>query len=155
MKLYEVFEEPKNPHSSGTFGCLQLDPDQAYEIAEWCHKHNIECQDPAELHCTVMFSERPCPELAQFDGMDFRIPAKVLQYRIMGPALAVTLDCPGAADIHKRIMQHSNATYKWPDYLAHMSLNYSEPTEMPTKFPRKELLFTKLHITPLDKNFAK
>lgn len=102
-----------------------------------------------------MFSQYPCPELAKFDGWDFCVPAKVLNYRIMGSALAVMLDCPGAAEIHRLIMEHTRATYDYPNYLAHMSLNYSDPSEIPKTFPRKDLLFTKLHIKPLDENFAK
>ena len=155
MKFYEIFENGNQSHSAGTFGCLKLCQDHAHEIAEWCRNQGIECQDPDELHCTVMFSERPCPELAKFHDMPCQIPAQVTGYKLMGPALALTLQCSGAHEIHKRIMQHSNASYKWPSYIPHMSLNYSQPTETPGKLPRNTLLFDRMHVTPLDPNFAK
>lgn len=73
----------------------------------------------------------------------------------MGPALALTLECNGAHEVHKRIMQHSNASYEWPSYIPHMSLNYSEPIELPRELPKSRLIFTEMHVGPLDENFAK
>ena len=157
MKLHEMFDNTTmdNTHSAGTFGCLKLHSDHAQEIYQWCQRQGIECQDPDELHCTVMFSERPCPELMKFHGMPFEIPARITGYHIMGPALALALECNGAHEVHKSIMRHSNAIYKWPSYIPHMSLNYGEPTDVPDKLPMKNLVFTEMHVGPLDENFAK
>jgi hypothetical protein len=151
----KVFTVEDVAHQAGTFGCLKLHNDQALEIYEWCQSKGIDCQEPDELHCTVMFSERPCPELMKFHRMPFQIPARVTGYRLMGPALAITLDSSGAHEVHNRIMQHSNATYPWPSYIPHMSLNYNEPTDVPEQLPMKNLMFTELHVRPLDANFAK
>ena len=141
-------------HDAGTFACLKLDPDQAEFIAQWCQEHGIPCQDPYDLHCTVLSSEQGCPELQQFDGMRFNIPAKVMGYKQMGPALALELECPGSHRLHELLMKNTKATYNWPSFIPHMSLYYGNEQEFPERFPLSEINFVEMQIMPLDLNFS-
>jgi len=157
MKLIELFESKSSDddHKYGTFGCLEVDLEQAQEIAEWCDENDVPCQDKDKLHCTVIYSPKPCPELMKFDESEWNIMAKVTGYKILGTSLVLILDCPEVIKLHETIMENSDATYTWPDYIPHVSLFYAEPDEeinIPDALPCKEIKLSLLHFEPLTKS---
>lgn len=142
-------------HDNGTFGMLKLSDESANELKNWCDKHNIDCIDPDDLHCTVLYSKKPVPELSKLNDKEVDVLGKIKGWEKLGDALVLELDAPKAAKIHDFMINHGG-TSDYPEYIAHTSVMYDVPDdiELPKSLPNFDLIFDKLEIKPIDPDFS-
>lgn len=152
MKLIEL--DTGLYHTHGTIAMLKPTVECASTLYKWCKSNNIPCIDPEKLHCTVLFSKKPVEHLVKHNNKKIIVPAKILEWKKLGPALTLELDAPLAYKIHK-YMRKQGGSHDYPEYIAHTSVSYDWPQQdLPAVTPDFPLVFDQLHVKPIDPNFA-
>lgn len=100
---------------------LKLDKAQAKELHRILKIGGVECLDPSDLHCTLMYDESN-PNIKMLKNTK-TYKAKVTGVSKLGDAIVLDLESPG---IKKRHQELKNAGYKhsFPELKIHMSINY-------------------------------
>lgn len=103
------------------YGSLKLDAAQAREIHKMLKIAGIECLDPKDLHCTIMYDESN-PNIKLLKNTK-TYNATVKSVGMLGDAIVLHFDSPGLHQRHKELKNAGfNDTY--PVYKPHMSINY-------------------------------
>lgn len=113
----------------------------------------------AELHCTVTYSRRPCPELGDYRP-DIPIGADVLGFRIFSMqngnrCLVLELHSDDIMDLHKYAME-LGCSYDYPDYTPHITLSYNYPYDQVPELDLHDihLTFDQWNVQPLDPDYV-
>lgn len=101
---------------------LKLDTAQAKEINKIMKVAGIECLPPSELHCTLMYDESD-PNIKILKNTQV-YNAKVTGVKMLGDAIAITMDSPGITKRHKEL-KNAGYNHSYPSLLIHMSINYN------------------------------
>jgi hypothetical protein len=106
-----------------------------------------------KYHCTILYSKK---EVSVDDALldrDIDIPMftgvvkdyTVFESKIYGKSFVLKLDCEECVNTHNRLMSKYNASFDYPEYVAHVTLMY----DLPDNIDREELFnkFKDLEIT--------
>jgi hypothetical protein len=117
--------------SKGTYVGLNVSQTSLEDLAEHCRANKIKARSSllkAGLHTTVLYSRKRCPGLkvnptvnhvATFSSYDLFDSDKG------NKALVVKLNAPSVVTRHLQLMAEHQATYDFPVYLPHITLNYN------------------------------
>lgn len=140
--------------SDGTIAMLRLEEKCANIVKAWCDKHNIECIDPTEMHCTILYSKQPVPELLKLNDRPLFVSADIIGWRKLGSALVFELDCNGAVQLHEWMMS-KGGTHDFPEFIAHTTISYDwEDDDLPKILPNMKLEFDKLEVNKIDPDYV-
>lgn len=136
-------------HSDGTYAAVYMKPQTAQRLVDWCKDNGIKTQPAENMHCTLIYSKTPVPELAQFDGTPVNITASVRGWKLLGTALVLELDCAACESLNKKMMA-AGATSDYPSYIAHTTIDPEYDGDMPTVTPDFDLEYNRVTVTPIN-----
>lgn len=138
-------------HENGTYSSLQVSDESAEQIINWCKKSDIVVSNPNDLHCTLIYSKTPVPELDKVDGMDVNIAGEVTEWDILGgDCLVLLIKCPGAELLNKE-MTDKGATSDYDEYIAHVTITtHYESEEKPDGTPDFDIMFDSVKVNELE-----
>lgn len=144
-----TIQELEQLHSAGTYAALYLSPQSQRQLADWLDEQGIEHDDPAEFHCTVMYSQTPMPQAEAVAG-PVSVTATVTGWELLGDRATVLLvRCIKAEQIHKLFMDQG-ASHSWPQYIPHVTINSDQHLENPSdQLPTFRLTFDRLEARPI------
>ena len=141
-------------HAHGTIAKLCLSDASAANLSQWCFENDVPCIDERKLHCTVLFSKKPVSHLTRLNDARLMVPAKIIGWKKLGPALTLELYAPKATRLHKWMIEQGG-THEYPDFIAHTTVTYDWPVDTtPQRFPEMVLEFTKLAVQGIDPEFS-
>jgi hypothetical protein len=137
-------------HAQGTYAALQLSTQSQQQLAQWLDQNNIAHDDPAEFHCTVMYSKAPVPQAVAVQG-PMNTTAKIVGWELLGEHATVLLvKCATAEHLHQLFRRHG-ATHSWPTYTAHVTVNSKQHLHpLPVVMPPFALRFDSLTVKPIE-----
>lgn len=142
--MIDYLFESANSHSGGTYASLLLDERSRQELFAHCIELGLEnLIDPAQYHCTLIYSGIPCPDVAH---EDFNLPCKamVIGYKVLGvekKVLVAELYCPNASSLHDKFIEKYGATHDYPDYIPHVTIAEDFDGKIPKDIPDFDLEF--------------
>lgn len=101
-------------HEHGTIVKLIPDASSSAWIQKWAIRNGIDCIDPRDMHCTILFSRQPVSRLARLDGRPLGVTARPIGLKKLGKALTIELHCPAASRLHKWMIEQGGSH----DYLS-------------------------------------
>jgi hypothetical protein len=137
-------------HAQGTYAALQLSPHSQQQLAQWLDQRGIAHDDPAEFHCTVMYSASPVPQAESVRG-PLTASASITGWELLGEQATVLLiSCATAQRMHKLFRRHG-ASHSWPSYDAHVTVNSEQHLRpLPVELPPFALHFDRLTVKPIE-----
>lgn len=136
-------------HSDGTYAAVYMKPQTAQRLVDWCRDNGIKTQPAEEMHCTLVYSKTPVPELAQFDGTPVSITASVRGWKLLGTALVLELDCAACESLNGKMMA-AGATSDYPSYIAHTTIDPEYAGDIPDVTPDFDLEYNRIVVTPIN-----
>jgi hypothetical protein len=111
--------------------------------------------DPADMHTTVIYSRRPCP-----DAMSMHELSTPFSGRIRGlhtwptqegqRCLVAEIDCASVNELHQLMRDQYGATHDYPEFTPHVTLSYDCGDQELTLPPGEHTIgYTDLHVKPL------
>lgn len=155
MKLFsEYLKESEEKESSGTYAAMLLDKDSRDNLYDWLSDHKIKnLIEPAEYHCTVVYSVKSVPEVADIE-VDLPIEAKIIGWKVFGDEklLVAILE---SNELHKLFDEtiKIGAKTDYPEYISHISVAKNYDKEVPEKFPDFSVLLNRFKVDTLDADF--
>ena len=143
----------ESAHKNGTFVDVALSADSANHIYDWCFANNIHCISPKKMHVTLLHSKQPVPKLAQIDGYELNMPARITQWQKLGDCLVLMLDAKSAHAVHNFCRKHGG-THDYPEYIPHVTVNYEWDTVLPEEYPSFPIKLSKIRVNELDLNWT-
>ena len=159
LREYIDLFEQKQDHSHGTYAEVIPTSASLNTIEKLIEKLNIKEPTPSnEIHCTVTYSRKPCPDLADY-APKMPVSARVHGFRVFpmrtgGICLVLELDSPGIVDLHK-YARSLGCSHDYPEYTPHVTLTYAWPTkELPNlDVSGITLVFDHFNVKPLDPEY--
>jgi nicotinic acid mononucleotide adenylyltransferase len=141
-------------HDNGTIAKLDMNLSVAQKLHDWCVQHDIDCIEPYDLHCTVMFSKKPAPELAS-TPCDLPIQASIVGWKILGTnVLTLELECDAMHELHAELSE-AGGRHEYADFIPHTSVVYGWPHKwVPEEVPDMNLVFNAFRVEGIDPKFA-
>jgi hypothetical protein len=141
-------------HDNGTIAKLDMNLNVAQKLHDWCVQHDIDCIEPYDLHCTVMFSKKPAPELV-FTPCDLPIQASIVGWKILGTnVLTLELKCDAMHELHAELSE-AGGRHEYADFIPHTSVVYGWPHKwVPEEVPDMNLVFDAFRVEGIDPKFA-
>lgn len=115
----------ESAHPGGTYASILPSEDTKTNIFRFCSDLGIKnLVEPDEYHCTIIYSEKACPEVA---NEDFGLPCAAMMkgFKILGEdkkVLVMELFCPRAKQLHNMFIEKHGATHDYPDYIPHITV---------------------------------
>jgi hypothetical protein len=152
MKITDYLFE--SAHPGGTYASILPSVETKEGIFRFCSDLNIpNLVDPDEYHCTLIYSKKSCPEIA---NEDFSLPCSAIMkgFKILGTdkkVLVMELYCPQADRLHETFMNKHGATHDYPEYIPHITVaeNY-EDEDIPIDIYDGDIEFSGQTISELD-----
>ncbi len=144
-------------HKNGTYASLKVSEKSAIKIVEWAKKNKINNVVDAEyLHCTVVFSRKPVPELENWQ-LILPTTVKIKNWRIfpqqekIEKALVLELDASKIINLHNRIEKDLHATYDFDEFIPHITISQKWLSNtVPEKLPNFNIELDKFEVSELD-----
>lgn len=111
---------------------------------------------PQELHTTLIYSRRPCPQLQDIHGESFPGTGRITglttwDTQTDSKCLVALVHCPELVGLHRQLRQQHGATHDYPDYQPHFTLSYDydgdQPTLPPGDYP---VSYETIRVKPLE-----
>jgi 2'-5' RNA ligase len=148
--------ESKDMHSESSHGTIvkvDLNKEVAKDLYNWCDTNGISCIQPDKMHCTLLYSKIPVKKLMQLNGLNIKPSAKILNWKMLGRALVLELDCPVFHVVHSFCKKHGGI-HEYDEYIPHLTVNYSWDKPLPKQIPKINLQFSNIKIEQIDPNFG-
>jgi hypothetical protein len=134
-KLQEYIDlvESEQDHPNGTYAEVLPSVKSLRVIEKIINTLKITQPTPsAEIHCTVTYSRKPCPSLADYEP-DFPMRATVKGFKIFplrtgGNCLVLELSSPEIEELHE-YARSLGCTHDYPEYTPHVTLTYAWPSD--------------------------
>lgn len=145
MKVSEL----EQLHQNGTYAALMLSSQSQKQLADWLDQHNIVHDDPAEFHCTVLYSKNPLPQAESIAGT-INISATIKKWELLGDHATVFLiNCDKAVQLHQLFIKHGGH-HSWPTYIPHVTINSEKHLlDLPKDLPNFTLYFNQITVSPI------
>lgn len=157
MKLFSEYlaeAEAEEKHKDGTYASLSVSKTSRDKLHNWLKNHNIEgLVDPKEYHCTVVYSTKPVPEVADI-SVPLPIKAKSIEWKIFGTEklLVLALKNSKITDLFNKTIK-MGAVSDYPSYIPHISVAKDYNKDIPTELPTFLIQFDKFKVGSLDEDF--
>ena len=132
MKLIELA-------SSGTYAALKFDSKTTQELINYLKDKDVPNPvDHDDLHCTLLFSEKPCPDyeaagdLEEPHEVSIKTP-HVWKTQSGKNCLVFELHAPSIVERHEFLRKTHGATHSFPSYIPHFTLSYDVPDGVKAK----------------------
>lgn len=134
MKLQELYEAKKV--EQGVYAGVKFSTETKDSIKTFLDEHKIENPiDADKLHCTLLYSRKPCPDYEPQGNIDPPIVAKAGKFEVWESpanenkdhityALVLNLKTPELVERHNELMDEHDATYDYPSYKPHTTFSY-------------------------------
>lgn len=144
-----TIKDLEQSHQDGTYAALYLSSKSANQLADWLDLNGIEHDDPAEFHCTVLYSKTPFPQAQGIAG-PVGVNASVTEWELLGDhATVLKLLCTKAEQMHSLFM-NLGASHDWPRYIPHVTVNSERHlSPLPKQKPNFILHFDRLEVRPI------
>ena len=144
-------------HPDGTYTKVLLDDAAKDRIYELMDALNLSNRVPKEdLHTTIMYSRKPCPNAMEMDGIATPFRGKVSDLKTWenrgtgGNCLVAVIDCDPLRNIHEYMHLKYEATYDFPEYISHITLSYDCGDTLLELPPEDYIVkYTTLSVKPL------
>lgn len=142
----------ESAHPGGTYASIAPSNDTKEGIFRFCSDLGIEnLEDQDDYHCTIIYSSKPCPEVAK---EDFGLPCAALMkgFKILGEdtkVLVMELYCPRAKQLHDLFMEKYGATHDFPEYIPHITVAKDFTGQVPVDIYDGDIEFNGQSITEL------
>ena len=152
----DLFEQD---HPNGTYAEVIPTPASLKTIEKLITTLNINEPTPSnEVHCTVTYSRKPCPDLANYEPK-MPVSARVQGFRMFpmrtgGICLVLELDSQDIVELHK-YARSLGCSHDYPEYTPHVTLTYAWPTkELPgLDVSGITLMFDQFKVKPLNPDY--
>jgi len=136
MKLMEIKKgtppASDKTKSGGTYAAAKLSDDTKENITKYFKENDIpEPCDVDDMHCTILYSRKPCPDYkaaGEYDGVKIGKPTPFDVWQSQDKTkniLVLPLDAPEMTARHEELMKEHDASYDFPDYKPHVSFTYN------------------------------
>lgn len=156
MKLFsEYLAEAEDEHKDGTYAALLPENSSREKLHGWMASQHIDkLVDMKDYHCTVVYSTKPVPEVANIP-IDLPFNATPKEWKIFGKEkmLVLVLNAPKAKKLFDATIRMGAKT-DYPEYVPHITvaLNYQE--DVPKEVPLFKIRFHKFKVAPMDTDFS-
>lgn len=151
--MKKLFESLQNsPHPGGTYSALIPSRKSQEELLSFVAGLDVDnLEDSDEYHCTLIYSETPCPDIAK---EDFALPCEAVPigFKVLGEdkkVLVLEIYCPNASRLHDLFMEKYGATHGFPEYIAHITVAKDFEGEPPVDVPEFNIEFSGLMVEEL------
>lgn len=145
-----IVTELQLDHSAGTYSALQLSAQSQRQLAQWLDQQGVEHDDPAEFHCTLMYSQKPMPQAEAVQG-PISATARVTGWKLLGEKATVLLIRCAVAEKMFNLFAKHGASHSWPTYIAHVTVNSEKHLEsIPARIPTFALHFDWIVVKPIE-----
>lgn len=130
MKLNEVATPSK-----GTYAGVKFTPETVEALAAFCKEHNIpNAINADELHSTVLYSRKHCPDYSPIETYDPPCIGKFDAWNVWNTSptegdstkcLVLKMECPDLEKRHHELMDEHGATFDYDKYQPHVTLSYN------------------------------
>jgi hypothetical protein len=156
MKLFSEYlaEAETEKHTDGTYAALLPTGSSREKLYEWMQKQNIErLIEPSEYHCTVVFSTKPVPDVADIP-VKLPFSATVKEWKVFGDhkMLVAALHAPEAQKLFSKTIEMGAKT-DYPEYVPHITVALEYEGDVPESTPDFKIVFYKFKVAPLDADF--
>jgi len=144
-----TIKDLEQTHQDGTYAALYMSKPSQDRLVAWLDEQGIEHDDPAEFHCTVLYSRTPMPQAEAVAG-PVSVTATAKDWELLGDHATVLLvQCAKAEQIHQLFLDQG-ASHDWPSYIAHVTVNSEQHLEnLPEQKPNFTLTFDRLEVRPI------
>lgn len=159
LREYIDLVESEQDHPNGTYAEVVPSNKSLRVIEKIITQLGIKNPTPSnELHCTVTYSRRPCPDLADYEPK-LPIGAVIKGFRVFplqkgGYCLILELTSPQLEELHEYALR-IGCSHDYPEYTPHVTLTYDWPDESLPSSNIKDihLTFDRFNVKPLDPEF--
>jgi len=138
-------------HPDGTYSAAIVTEMSTDKIIEWCKENNIECNTEDKLHCTIVYSKKPVPELMKFNDRDVKLVAAIDGWDLFGDAkdcLVLKIKSTGLNKWNS-LMTGYGAISDYDSYESHVTINSKYSGDIPSALPDFKIAFDKIEVNPL------
>ena len=149
-------EEEQEHQRNGTIVTLKMSSHSAKKLFQWCEQNKIPCIHPNDMHLTVLFSEKPVPQLLKLNNTHTHVKASISHWKLLGKdALTLIVHCDPAVILHKRLL-HMGGTHSWPTFIPHVTVVYGwSHSELPSELPDFDLVFDRIQTSAIDPDYVR
>lgn len=159
LQNYIDLVESEQDHPNGTYAEVLPSSKSLRIIEKIIQKLDIKNPTPSkELHCTVTYSRRPCPGLADYEP-DLPVSAKIRGFRIFpiqsgGSCLVLELDSNDIHELHNYAIE-MGCTHDYDEYHPHVTLTYDWPNNQTPELDLENvsLIFDRWNVKGLDPEY--
>lgn len=160
LREYIDLVESEQDHPDGTYAEVAPTPKSLRAIESVITKLGIKEPTPSsEIHCTITYSRKPCPSLADYEPQ-LPVSARIQGFRVFpmqtgGNCLVLELDSPGIEELHE-YARRLGCSHDYPEYTPHVTLTYKWPNkELPDMdVSAIKLAFDRFTVKPLRPNYV-
>lgn len=160
LREYIDLVESEQDHPNGTYAEVTPTPKSLRAIEKLISQLNIKVPTPSnEIHCTVTYSRKPCPGLADYKPQ-LPVSARVQGFRVFplrtgGNCLVLELNSPGIVDLHE-YARSLGCSHDYPEYTPHVTLTYAWPSDKvpDTDVSGISLAFDRFEVKPLNPDYV-
>jgi hypothetical protein len=160
LQDYMILVEEEQDHANGTYAEVTPSVKSLRIIEKIIHDLKLDNPTPShEIHCTVTYSRRPCPSLADYEP-DLPVKAGVKGFRVFPMqsgknCLVLELESSDIVELHEYALS-LGATHDYDEYTPHVTLTYDWPNEELPQFDLQNvsLTFDRWHTKPLDPEYT-
>lgn len=136
----------KSETSNGTYMAVRVSATSSLGIRSHladCGIETVASELEPRLHCTVIYSRKPCPDMINDIDRQAVHLASFLSWEVFtgsdgSDVLVMVLKCPSLVARHKYLMRKHEATYDFPEYHPHITVSCNYAGKSPwdiRKFP--------------------
>lgn len=140
---------------NGTYAKLVPDRNSVTKLKEFCKASGIDSIPGDKMHCTIVYSRRPVPEIADFP-INLPTSARIKGYKLLdnsntgGQSLVCLLESNYLQQIFKTFTEDFGATWDYDEFIPHITLNYDWTGPLPEKVPQFSVHFHQFKVEDLD-----
>lgn len=155
LREYIDLIESEQDHPHGTYA--QVSPSNKSQRAIEKIIHTLGLKNPTashDLHCTVTYSKKPCPELADYEPR-MPVTGRVVGFKVFPTddkfCLVLELDSPQLTELHEYALQ-LGCSHDYDEYTPHITLTYDWPDQQVPKLDVAgvSLVFDRFAVEALD-----
>lgn len=164
MKAFSAYLA-ESEHKGGTYAALSVSFSSQNKIKQFIDKFleinkDATLVDPAEYHCTLIYSRNPCPDVKHLNPtlpisaipIGFELFESKSESTLGSMCLVLLLDSDDLRNLEKKCRDDYGASSDFPSYKPHISLVYGYTGEKPKKDLLKNLKdieLDKFNVEPL------
>lgn len=125
----------RKTHHRGTYAGVRFSDATKEAITEYIKENDIPNGTAKDqLHCTLLYSRKYCPDYEPAGKLDQMIVGKPGQFQVWEGqpdedghkpnCLVLEFECAELVDRHNELMEEHGATFDYPEYKTHVTFSY-------------------------------